>query len=81
METVDKKDWLKSKVVSGGLVNSKRAYQAAMDSKTMPIKAAIERSRIQVLDQEVIRIQKLFVNKKESSTVKDMKSFAEQIVF
>lgn len=81
METVDKKDWLKSKVVSGGVVNSKRAYQAAMDSKSMPLAAAIERSRIQVLDQEVVQIQKLMVNHRESSTLKDMKSFAEQVVF
>jgi subtilisin family serine protease len=81
METVDKKDWLKSKVVSGGVVNSKRAYQAAMDSKSMPLAAAIERSRIQVLDQEVVVIRKLLVNQKESSTLKEMKSFAEQVVF
>lgn len=81
METVDKKDWLKSKVVSGGLVNSNRAYQAAMDSKSMPLAAAIQRSRIQVLDQEVVQVPKLLVNQKESSTLKDMKSFAEQVVF
>lgn len=46
MGTVDKKDWLKGRVVSGGVVNPARAAAAATASLTMPIAAAIESARM-----------------------------------
>lgn len=50
METVDKKDWLTGKVISGGIVNAERAYQAAELSRRMPVIEAIELSLIQSKD-------------------------------
>ena len=42
MSTVDKKDWLKSKVVSEGVVNPARAYKAAELSLTLSVDIAIQ---------------------------------------
>lgn len=50
VDTVDKKDWLKSKVSSGGIVNDQRALAAAELSKTMSLEAAIASARQNVAD-------------------------------
>jgi len=50
METVDKKDWLKGKVVSEGVVNAERAYQAAADTRIMDLARAIAKSKSIVMD-------------------------------
>jgi len=81
METGDKKDWLKLKVVSGSVVNSKRAYQAALDSKSMALSTAIQKSRIQVSDQNGFVVHRTLEIQNQSSILKEMKSFAEQVVF
>lgn len=48
METVDKKSWLADKVLSGGLVNMKRAVEAAKLSNRMNVDGAIAQSKITV---------------------------------
>ena len=48
METVDKKPWLADKVLSGGMVNVKRAVSAAKNSRTMGVDRAIAQSKILV---------------------------------
>lgn len=53
MGTVDYKEWLKEKVVSGGVVNSARAYAACEASKSMDVEAAIASARTSVGDQAV----------------------------
>ena len=42
MATVDKKDWLDGKVISGGVVNKERAVEAATLSLKMDLTSAIE---------------------------------------
>lgn len=50
MDTVDKKDWLKEYVKSGGIVNKERAIQAARNSMRMPLADAILAAREDVAD-------------------------------
>ncbi len=50
MATVDQKDFLKGKVVSGGIVNTNRALMAAKLSRTMSVQEAINSSKLQVTD-------------------------------
>jgi subtilisin family serine protease len=50
MMTVDLKDFLKGKVVSAGIVNSKRAVYAAELSKTMALVKAIQTARVDIAD-------------------------------
>ncbi|MBX3040867.1 MAG: S8 family serine peptidase [Bdellovibrionaceae bacterium] len=50
MGTVDVKEWLKDKVISSGVVNAERAYQAAQLSRTLPLDEALRLSREQVKD-------------------------------
>lgn len=50
MGTVDKKPWLEGKVVSGGVVNPERAYEAARESLAKEITVAIEVARTSVAD-------------------------------
>ena len=49
LETVDVKDWLKGKVLTSGLVNSKRAVRAAELSRSMDLAKAIAQSKVDVL--------------------------------
>jgi cell wall-associated protease len=51
MGTVDRKEWLIGKVVSGGLINSERAYIAAEKAKTMDISKAIGLALRLVIDR------------------------------
>ncbi len=51
MQTVDLKAWLKGKVVSGGVVNPKRAYDAAEKSRTVSLEQAIASARQIIADQ------------------------------
>jgi len=54
METVDKKEWLKDKVKSGGVVNSKRAKQVAKWVRMgMDIDKAIAKAKLEVLTPQV----------------------------
>jgi cell wall-associated protease len=48
MGTVDKKDFLKDKVASGGIVNAERAVFAATMSRSVSLEEAIERSNIAI---------------------------------
>ena len=53
MDTTDLKDFLKGKVVSGGVVNTKRAVMAAKMSKSMDLNQAIKSAYLQVNDVSV----------------------------
>lgn len=77
METVDYKEWLKNKVISGGLVNPERSYSAAEKSKSMTIEAAIAESRSGVRDQEAAMV----IARPKMILSNEMKSFADKIVF
>lgn len=55
MGTVDYKDFLTGKVVTGGLVNTDRAVMAGQLSKTLAINESISRSRTSVRDVESSR--------------------------
>lgn len=50
METSDTKDFLKGKVVSGGIVNLNRAVMASKMAKSMDLTKAIQSARLQVND-------------------------------
>lgn len=54
MSTVDKKEWLKNKVISSGVVNPERAYYAAVKSLTMTISEAIKLANQDIKDQPTI---------------------------
>jgi subtilisin family serine protease len=82
MGTVDKKEWLKTKVISAGVVNSERAYFASEKSKTMSVPMAIAQSRELVPDRfekSVPRLDKSMQS--QSPVIQDMKSVSKQIVF
>lgn len=81
IDTVDKKEWLKAKVVSGGVVNSERAYSAAANTKSMTLKAAIEQSRSSVADQKEMGTRTGLSVMKQNVVIQDMKKFAQQVVF
>lgn len=51
MGTVDKKDWLSDKVVSGGVANKARAVEAAAQAASKPVAEAIAAARQSVADQ------------------------------
>jgi hypothetical protein len=50
MATVDKKEFLKIRVKSGGMVNGLRAIAAAEHSNLLSIKESIEMAQVQVSD-------------------------------
>lgn len=80
MGTVDKKVWLKNKVVSGGVVNSVRAYAASEKSKSMiTITAAIEAAIQSVPDQLENEIPKRI--SRISPVIREMEEFAMQTRF
>lgn len=82
MGTVDKKDWLKGKVISSGVVNVERAYQAAEKSKVMPLAQAIVESKQAVADTKVFRMPRLNTSMQSLNPVlQDMKSVANSLVF
>ena len=49
--TVDRKDFLKDRVVSGGIVNSARAQEAAKFTLSMGVSESIEMARKMILDR------------------------------
>lgn len=55
MGTVDHKEFLAGKVLTGGLVNSDRAIMAGQLSKTLAINESVERARTSVRDVESTR--------------------------
>lgn len=79
MGTVDKKDWLKAKVISGGVVNAERAYMASEKSKSMTVAAAIAASIEGVTDQKEVSAPKRIF--KVNSTTQEMNAFANEVVF
>jgi len=79
MGTVDKKDWLKTKVISSGIVNPERAYLASEKSKIMTVAMAIEGSLQGVEDQkEANGPKRLF---RANAVTRDMQDMAKKIVF
>ena len=50
MGTVDKKNFLTDKIVTGGIVNLERAVVAAQMSNSMTVSEAISRAKSQVKD-------------------------------
>lgn len=79
MGTVDKKDWAKTKVLSGGVVNAERAYAAAEKTKSMSIELAIQESLKLVQDQPEKSIPKRLQT--FSPIVNEMREFSRSIVF
>ncbi|MFP5387665.1 MAG: S8 family serine peptidase, partial [Bacteriovoracia bacterium] len=57
MGTVDKKDFLKDKVTSGGIVNGDRAVYAATLSRQVSLEEAIERSQVAVLGKKSMKFR------------------------
>ena len=55
LSTVDKKDYLKDKVLTAGTVNPKRAYRAAELSLRLSVKEAIKNALNEVADLPVSR--------------------------
>ncbi len=81
MKTVDLKDWLTKKVVSGGLVNEDRAYYAAAQAKSSTIDEAIAAAKASVKDKSVPPpppSPRQFIDRE---TLNEMQEFANQIVF
>jgi hypothetical protein len=76
MDTVDKKEWLSHKVISGGVVNQQRAYYAARLSQKMSLSQAIQKSRIEIND--IVENKSLLPSAPIS---KQMREIASQIVF
>ena len=59
IKTVDFREELKEKVLSGGVVNSTRAFRAAELSLEMSLGEALEMARLEVEDQETDKINQL----------------------
>ncbi len=79
MQTVDVKPWLVGKVISGGVVNSERAYVAAADMKTMDLNAAIAAAKQIVPD--AASSTELVPAPLNFSSSDDMRVFADQLIF
>lgn len=82
MGTVDKKEWLRNKVISAGVVNAQRAYVASEKSKTMSLQQAIAQSRQMIPD---FAPKKILMGSKSisisSPVLQDMKSVAKEVLF
>lgn len=78
MGTVDKKEWLKTKVISSGVINPARVFAAAERSKTMSISQAIEAAKVSVKDQTdtLMALPKVPM----TPLMKEMKAFAKEVV-
>ncbi len=81
METVDKKEWLKEKVVASGIVNAERAYKAAGYAKEMPLADAINRARLEIQDKPELPFSYSLPQKLQVSITPEMKYWAKQLVF
>lgn len=79
MGTVDKKTWLKGKVISEGIVNSERAYDAAKRSVSIPLAEAVAMANRTIRDVHsgvVVRPAAL-----EMTDDGGMSEFARRLVF
>lgn len=76
MGTVDKKEWLSDKVISGGVVNYKRAYRASTLSVSLSIADAIKQSL-----HEVSEIVEPKVKMKSAKITEKMLEDASLFVF
>jgi subtilisin family serine protease len=79
MGTVDKKDWLVGKVVSGGVVNANRAAEAGRLSQSMSLDQAIAQARQTVPDCLALTAGPQAIPGVTHATTLD--SFAKQFVF
>lgn len=80
MGTVDHKEWLKTKVISSGVINPERAYVAAEKSKSMGINEAVSYAIENVKDLPSTD-KTILKPLKVDSTVLEMKEFAKQLLF
>lgn len=81
MGTVDKKDWLSDKIVSGGLVNAPRAVKAAELSREMALDEAIARARAEIADREENDHGAQMLPTPAVSVSPALEDFSNQIVF
>jgi cell wall-associated protease len=82
MSTVDKKDWLATKVMSSGIVNKERAVRAATLAATMPLASAAQQARNEVPDMpEVSSTVESSEEGMGSEPTSEMLSFARKVVF
>lgn len=80
MGTVDHKDWLKTKVISSGVINPDRAYLAAEKSKSITLSEAVSFAVQNVkdlpsTDKTTLRPMKM------DPTILEMREFAKQMLF
>lgn len=80
MSTVDIKDWLKTKVISSGVINPERAYVAAEKSTTMTLADAISYAKANVKDLPETKTTPL-KPMKQDAVLSDMKAMARELVF
>lgn len=76
--TVDKKDWLASKVSSSGIVNKERAVRAATLALSNSISSSIEQARAEVSD--VVSTQ-ISTERMPNQPTRDMLQWARKFVF
>ena len=76
MGTVDKKDFLKGKVVSEGIVNEERAIMAADYANTLSIEESIKLASAIVLDVEALAINSIKSVGDKTVKLKQMKNTA-----
>lgn len=81
MGTVDKKPWLKGKVISEGVVNPDRAYLAARLSASTSITAAIASAREDVRDVMPDFVASPSEGRLKSATDNGLSEFARALVF
>lgn len=86
MSTVDIKEWLKTKVISSGVVNPQRAYLAAEKSATMSIDESIAYARTQVKDlpevkSTVLKEKLNSISSANSESLAEIKKEADSLAF
>lgn len=81
METVDKKAWLEGKVVSAGVVNAPRAYEAASMSRSIELTQAIASARGAVADQESGKKPMPVLSERSHRDGSELQKWAERLVF
>lgn len=80
MGTVDKKEWLKDKVVTSGVVNPERAYKASEYAKGMPLADAMKKARVEVADKPEIP-STYGLPKNKVQVTPEMEAWSKQFVF
>ncbi len=86
MSTADIKEWLKTKVISSGVVNPLRAYLAAEKSVTMPLAEATAYARSQIKDlpevkSTVLKEKLNTLSLDDSESLSEMRKLAKILVF